>query len=72
MDTLRDFNFPPEMLAKANEPVHLAVVPLPSTAYVGRTVKVDVTLVNEKQVKGSGKLTARYHRPEWRYSNHCR
>ena len=56
VNTLRDYNFPPEMLAKANEPVHLAVVPLPGTAYVGSKVLVDVTLINEKQVKGPGRL----------------
>jgi hypothetical protein len=56
VNTLRDFNFPPEMLAKANEPIHLAVVPLPGTAYVGSKVQVDVTLINEKQVKGPARL----------------
>jgi hypothetical protein len=56
VNTLRDHNFPPEMLAKANEPVHLAIVPLPGTAYVGSKVQVDVTLINEKQVKGPGRL----------------
>jgi hypothetical protein len=56
VDTLRDFNFPPEVMAKANEPIHLAVIPLPGVAYVGSKVQVDVTLINERQVKGSGRL----------------
>ena len=64
VNTLRDHNFPPEMLAKANEPVHLAIVPLPGTAYVGSKVQVDVTLINEKQVKGSGKLLVEITGPD--------
>ena len=64
VDTLRDCNFPPDMLAKANEPVHLAVVSLPSVAYVGSKVQVDVTLINERQVKGSGTLILQITGPD--------
>jgi hypothetical protein len=64
LDPLRDYNFPPEMLARANEPVHLAVVPLPGVAYVGGKVEVDVTLINERQVKGAGKLALSITAPD--------
>jgi hypothetical protein len=64
VDTLRDYNFAPEVMAKANEPVHLAVVPLPGVAYVGSKVQVDVTLINERQVKGSGRLILQITGPD--------
>ena len=64
VDTLRNHNFPPEMLAKVNEPVHLAVVPIPSVAYTGARVQLTVTLINERQVKGTGKLLVRMVAPD--------
>ena len=64
VDTLRDYNFPPELLAKVNEPVHLAVVPIPSVAYTGTQVQLAVTLINERQVKGTGRLVVRMSGPE--------
>ena len=64
VNTLRDHNFPPEMLAKVNEPVHLAVVPIPSVAYTGAKVQLAVTLINERQVKGTGRLSVRISAPD--------
>ncbi len=64
VDTLRNCNFPPELLAKVNEPVHLAVVPIPSVAYTGTKVQLAVTLVNERQVKGTGQLVVRLSGPD--------
>jgi hypothetical protein len=64
VDTLRNHNFPPEMLAKVNEPVHLAIVPIPSVAYTGAKVQLDVTLINERQVKGSGQLSVQILAPD--------
>ena len=64
VDTLRDHNFPPEMLAKVNEPVHLAVVPIPSVAYTGARVQLAVTLINERQVKGTGQLLVQMVAPD--------
>jgi hypothetical protein len=57
VDPLRNPNFPPEMLARVNEPLHLAVVPVPSTAFAGQRVQVRIALINERQVKGPGQLT---------------
>ncbi len=64
VDTLRDFNFPPEMLARVNEPVHLALVPLPSVAYVGSKVEVNATLINESQMRGPARLLLRMTAPD--------
>jgi hypothetical protein len=64
VDTLRDYNFPPEMLARANEPVHLAVVPIPSVAYTGAKVQLAVTLINERQVRGIGQLLVQISAPD--------
>jgi len=64
VDTLRDHNFPPEMLAKVNEPVHLAVVPIPSVAYIGAKVELAVTLINERQIKGTGQLQMKITAPD--------
>ena len=64
VDTLRDHNFPPEMLAKVNEPLHLAIVPIPSVGYTGAKVQLAVTLINERQVKGTGQLSVQILAPD--------
>ncbi len=63
VDTLRNPNFPPEMLAHVNEPVHLAVVPIPSVTYAGSKVQVTVSLINEQQLKGAGELVVKMSGP---------
>lgn len=64
VDTLRDHNFPPEMLAKVNEPAHLAVILIPSVVYTGAKVQLDVTLINERQMKGAGQLLVQISSPD--------
>jgi hypothetical protein len=57
VDPLRNPNFPAEMLARANEPLHLVVLPIPGNAYAGERVRVRIALINEPHVNGPGQLT---------------
>ncbi|MGD0007389.1 MAG: sugar-binding domain-containing protein [Terriglobia bacterium] len=63
VDSLRNPNFPPDMLARVNEPVHLAIVPIPSTAFAGQRIQLRTALINERQVKGPGQLTLELSNP---------
>jgi hypothetical protein len=57
VDLLRNPNFPAEMLARANEPLHLVVLPIPSTAFAGERIQIRISLLNELHLKGPGQLT---------------
>jgi hypothetical protein len=57
VDPLRNPNFPTQMLARANEPLHLVVLPIPSNAYAGERIRVRVAVINELHVNGPGQLT---------------
>lgn len=64
VDPFRNPNFPPQILAKASEPVHLAVVPLPSKAFAGERVHVRIALINERQVRGPAELVLALMSPD--------
>ena len=57
VDPLRNPNFPAELLAHANEPLHLVVLPIPSNAYAGERVRIRIALINELHVNSPGQLT---------------
>jgi hypothetical protein len=57
VDPLRNPNFPAEMLARANEPLHLVVLPTPSNAYAGERIRVRIALIDEPHMNGPGQFT---------------
>jgi len=56
VDIFRNPKFNPELTAKMTSSVHLAGIPLPSTAYIGQNVSVEQILVNEGILEGEYKV----------------
>jgi hypothetical protein len=64
VDAFRDPHFPPDMLAKETELIHLAVVPLPSKVFADEETHVRIALINEQQVKGPAQLLLQLQAPD--------
>jgi hypothetical protein len=64
VDMFREPKFPPEILADALKPLHLAICPLPSVAYSGDEVSIKVALVNETDFSGRADLKIQITNPD--------
>jgi hypothetical protein len=64
VDMFREPKFPPEILADALKPLHLAICPLPSVAYSDEEVSIKVALVNETDLSGSCELKIQITGPD--------
>jgi hypothetical protein len=56
VDIFRNPKFPPELLACAMSPLHLAISTLPSVAYGDEDVSIKITLINETDLSGDHML----------------